>query len=232
MLPNRAVEIVEEVACPILAGEHIEVVLPEVDEDLFQLPFAEHSARHPAGGQLTKRLDRPTRLLAQPLRVDGRHGAIATARCRRQRHGRWRKLGQQPIRRVRQRSILTQQRIGGMIGKALRLQLPSDPGVHPQAAYRVHIVRPCPERQSVEDVLYLLVGRLFPQGAGGWRGFGRRPAGTAAAHPAGARREQAHRESDAGGHSAGTPARTSGRFLPHANSRKWSFVWTPRGRAR
>jgi hypothetical protein len=183
----------DEIARAILAREDVEVILPEVDHHFVQLTFGDDGARHAAARDLT---EKRVRLAAACLQFGGvfrRDFAAVLPSQLCQLHTRRWVLGQQGFARLTQSGKALQELCGSCIIDALRLELPRDPGIHAHRPHGRDVARTRPEGQPVEDVLDLLVRRLFAKRQ---IASGRRDAALRSGHGcAGRRRAGAQRRS-------------------------------------
>lgn len=155
----------QEIPRAILAGEHVEVVLPEIDHHFVQLTRAHRRARHPARREFAQESVRLTPLLAQRGGIGGRDGAAATLQLR-QYSGRRRIVGQQLLAGLTESREAGHDLLGTRVRNAFGIQLAVDPSVDAHGAHRVSVARSGAERQAIEDVMHLLVGRLLARGPG------------------------------------------------------------------
>jgi hypothetical protein len=179
-------------ACLPFAGEHAEVILPEVDHNLVELPFARDGARELRGLDLADHLLIALRGLCQ-LRIPGEH-LLPRLGPGHHRIVRARGLGlalqslqvleltHDVAGRRREDGVVPYDIVAGGIGNALGVELKVDPLVDAHGAHLRRIAWSRPERKSVEHLLDLLIGeqlalhgdrgcscRRWPAG----RGFGR-----------------------------------------------------------
>ena len=160
----------QEIPRAILAGEHVEVVLPEIDHHFVQLTLAHRRARHPARREFAQESVRLTPLLAQRGGIGGRDGAAATLPLR-QYSGRRRIVGQQLLAGLTESREAGHELLGTRVRNAFGIQLAVDPGVDAHGAHRVSVARSGAESQAIDDVMHLLVGRLLARGTGPRRGI-------------------------------------------------------------
>ena len=150
------------------AGEHAEVILPEVDHDLVELTFARYGARELRGLDLADHLLIPLRGLRE-LRVPGEH-LLPRLGLRHHRVVRARGLGlalqslqvleltHDVAGRRREDGVVPYDVVAGGIGNALGVELQVDPLVDAHGAHLLGVAGPRAERQSVEHLLDLLIG--------------------------------------------------------------------------
>ena len=168
----------QEDAVEPLAGEHAEVVLPEIRHHFRKLPVARHRARELGGLQVTEHALVLPELVAQ-LRIGledfGTEVLLATRVA----------LARQLLLLLTDRllTILVHRHefgcrppehfvrchdpIGDTVIDAVRRQLEANPLIHAHRAYLGSIPRSRAKRQAVQHLLHLLVSRLLARFRGG-----------------------------------------------------------------